>query len=285
MFHLAGSIQVAPKLITWVGIPVFIDERERLDLLKKDTFLYECQVSHMQGLTALNSSWSAFVFNLDAVLKEHSNRRVVGDLVLSVQLAKFIVNNHLHYCLVHTTSLDPRITQIFYEYNIPVLQRDLQYRSSAWSLLEKHIMPVFRLDSRAHREFIRLKFLPEQKVMVALKVMKDESFELFSGYVDNLSLNGFAVFFTSRSILSKISLKDVLSLKLQFKDSEITISSAIVTRIDRSRSTIGVSYNIDNQKFIKSEEAIKLSKIIYNSLRQFNHSAVLKYREKKLAAS
>ena len=274
MFHFNGQVQIAPKIISWVGMPVFIDDRERFELLKRDVFLYDCDISHLSGLTAINHSWSAFVFNFDEILKKDPHRRAMGDIAIAVQLAKFIANNHLNYSLVHTTSLDPRIMQVFYEYRVPVLQRDLQYRSTAWDLIEKHILPVFRLDSRVHRQSIRLRFLPMQKIMVAVKILNRDSMPVATAYLDNLSLNGFALFFTDRSFFAQLKLRDIAKLKMQVHDMPINVSSAIITRIEKSRGTIAVSYSIENATFIKKDEAARLSRLIYSSLRQFNHTAV-----------
>ncbi len=112
MTYQNGEITLSPYILYWVQMPIIIGEDDRIDLLKRDVFVTECQykVEEYEKLLEKKDESSAFFFNLDKILSSTNKQ---GEIELAKKVAEFISGFCPERSVIHTTTIDSTIKEIF----------------------------------------------------------------------------------------------------------------------------------------------------------------------------
>ena len=266
MQYSDGEISISPKVVYWIGIPSKLERNEHLDLLKNDVLIIEHDGSSdsLCRLKDSNSKYTAYFYNLDDLL--FNNKIKKEDIhTFSLNVATFIENLIPERSLVHTSLIDNSIGNLFRNYGISFLEKNLKDKRIAYITLNKIIHPFFVEKGRLERSALRLIVLP-MNYKIEVKNLSNSTNSVIIGYIKDFSLNGLCFRLNSKKDLFNLNLKNKLKLRLFIKRNVIDIDIAWIIRIDSDHGDIGVSFNIKDERMIKVDHANCLTSLIYDWL-------------------
>ena len=270
----SGEIVLAPKNISWVGMPLYMSDKDRFELLKHDIFIHNCEPEYVTGVSSVQNEKSACLFNLDSIIRGSKRKRFIGPVPISIQLARYIRDHRMHHGFVHTTMLDRNIASVFRDFRIPFVQKDMQFRKTAWSYLYAKVIPLLT-SGRKPREFVRLKFFPQIKVVAGIEVLNRGYRPKMTAFLKDISLNGMGLVLRDPGMLKYFQLGDFLRITMFSHDLKLKLTSSFLTRVDKESLELGVRFNIDDELFIRRNDAQQLMRLIYSSLKEITHQIVL----------
>ena len=180
----------------------------------------------------------------------------------------------MHHGFVHTTMLDRNIASVFRDFRIPFVQKDMQFRKTAWSYLYAKVIPLLT-SGRKPREFVRLKFFPQIKVVAGIEVLNRGYRPKMTAFLKDISLNGMGLVLRDPGMLKYFQLGDFLRITMFSHDLKLKLTSSFLTRVDKESLELGVRFNIDDELFIRRNDAQQLMRLIYSSLKAITHQIVL----------
>ncbi|OHD36089.1 MAG: hypothetical protein A2355_09655 [Spirochaetes bacterium RIFOXYB1_FULL_32_8] len=265
-----GEITISPYTLYWVQMPSLIGEYDRIEMLKRNVFIIECQYSleDYGKLIEKREESSAFFFNLDKILL---NVKRGSEYVIAEKIALFISRFSQDKSVVHTKLLDNKMREIFQNEGIIYLEKNFNDKEGSAAILLNLLKPLFSNGNITRRTDIRLLLFPNVKFKV--DVYYADQREAKSGYLKDISMGGVGVKFDSKEDLNHFSLKDQVMMRLITHNSIYKIPLAIVTRKTPAVNEVGVSFNIVDTNMIKEETANFIVKIIY----QWIKDAILTY--------
>lgn len=260
-----GEIDVSPYTVYWVQMPVSIGENDRIELLKKDIFVIECnyQFDEYKSLIEKNEINSAFFFNLDKIF---ATTRGGNEYDIAVRLAKFIAGLCPDKSVVHTTILDDKMKKIFQTEGLIYIEKNFNDKEGAVNIVMNLLKPLFSHENQMRRTSVRIKIYPGIKYKVELVTTDQKNFKI--GFLKDISLSGLGIIMLDDGDLDYFSLKDQVQLKIFTQSSILKIPIALVTRRNKDLKEIGVNYNINDNNMIKDETSTFLTKIIYKWIKE-----------------
>jgi hypothetical protein len=260
-----GEVRVTPKLIYWIEMPANIKEYDKMELLKRDILLVEFtgNFEKLPELIKLNSKYMAFIFNLEGIFSKN-NISKENETVMAGNLLQFIISFAPGRCLVHTTNIEPEISQMFINEGIPYMERNLFDKRTAFSTIVNLIKPFFSEQQRINRSYVRVHLFP-MRFKIEIENITRKSGVVLS-YLRDLSLNGLQITLHEKNDLNLFGLKDIIRLKVYIKGKICKINMAYVTRVDEATQSVSISYNILNEKMIREDDSDMLISLVYNWL-------------------
>ena len=268
MAHKIGTITVQPKQVSWVGLPIQINESERLKLLEKDIFLYDYQPQQLAQVRELNTKFAAYIFNLDRILQVHRQTRILGRLAVAKILVHQITSRNLANSIVHSTSFDQDIIQLFKDSNIGHICKDLQYKNAAWQFINIQILNDFYIENRSHRDYVRLLFHPNQKIKIAIKNLISDNIPIITATLKDLSINSLGFRLDEEEHLKNFQLKDALQISVLSSPIRFNLATCFLTRMNKETRELSVNFKIDDDSFINKNDALELTRLIYSVLKE-----------------
>lgn len=278
-----GEILIEPRKVFWVGMPSRISQTEILDLLKQDLLLLNWGANDYAGLPVAKNDLAAYMFNLDTVLetqlpgnirpKRHQNPTQIK----AEMLAEFILANCSDTALVHTTTIDATLSQIFRSRHIAYIEKNLNDRTLALNALLKVIQPLFDGEKRKHRAHIRVEMADHEKYRIELKNLTDNGRRV-TGYLRDISLGGMSFSDVDSDKIELIELKDLMQVKVYFPQHLLKIDQALVTRINRSGRELGIHFDINDSNMVSDDSSNYIAALVHEWLQEF-----LQDQYKKLA--
>ena len=259
-----GEINISPKLVYFIEIPGCVGEEEKLELLKRDIMLIECNGNYetLQKLTKNHNKYSAYFYNLENMILK--NRIKKDDFFsFAANIATFIRNHVPERSLVHTSIIDEDIANLFRYEGIAYVEKNMTDKNIILNTIINSIRPFFIENQRLLRSSLRL-FLFQSKCKIEITKISDKIYTPIIGYVKDLSLTGIGFILENKYDLNILKLKDRLTLKLFLDRAIIKINMSIVTRIHEDKNEVGVSFNITDNHMIREEDANRLTLILYN---------------------
>ncbi|MCS6985759.1 MAG: PilZ domain-containing protein [Leptospiraceae bacterium] len=278
---------VAPKVISWFGLPSCFGEQERFELLKRDIFLHEARFEDLSGLWAINSRFTAYAFNLDKILEYLPFPRLAGVMVLAKRLIDYICKFCPHNSIVHTRILNEEVREIFREHGIVVLQQNLDYRPKAFEVLRRKLFPLIHPEERPVRKFVRVHFTEDLGCRATIKIEEKEGLEIFiPGILKDLSLNGAGIRVPDSRLFRRLALRTPVRVYIRHGQANFQIATAFVTRRDEEKREVGINFNIADETFISHHDAHILSRVVYSHLHEFltkkikaGHQKIFEFRQ------
>ena len=259
-----GEIEIAPKTIFWIEIPGFLDEKERIELLKRDIFIVEFDglMNNIKNLTKSKSKYTAYFYNLEDILIKN---KVKKDEIysFSVSLAAFINSFIPERSLIHTNFIDEKLANLFRQEGITFVEKNLKDKKNAYSTIVSMIMPFFSENQKILRSSLRLNLL-SKNFNVDIVNLDNKDAPIIHCIVKNLSLNGVCFFLQNNNELNFFNLKDRLQVCLYLTRNIIKIDLCFVTRIDKNSNEIGVTFNLTDGLMIRDDYSNILTSMIYN---------------------
>lgn len=212
---------------------------------------------------------AVILYNFDAIAS--ANR--AGKVHTVGTVAKKILKHgqaHAKGCFaVHTTVLDAHLAETFSNAGVPLVTKNLDYRSHALSSL-LHLLPLlFRQDSRLKRKYLRLDFGSSQKYTCTLASRNNTEVQ-FDGNIKDISLNGVGFSLKEAHNCSRLNLKEPVNISLVFNKSRIEIKLGFVTRLYSMHNEIGVSFNIRNVAMVSEKNSVELINLFEQWLKEVN---------------
>jgi len=262
-----GEIVISPNTIYWVQMPVIISDDDKIELLKRDILLINCDygIDDLSKLKQADSKIAAFFINLDGLILKN---RVKPEHIITFcdKIAAFVESFQPAKTVIHTYTIDSNICNIFRSKGLIYIEKNIGDKSSVVSTITHLIKPIFSDENRIQRAYLRVNMYPEVKFKVEISDVTQRTPAQIC-FLKDLSLNGVGLLFSDKSDIAYIGLKDVLSIKIFADRSILTIPQAVVTRKDEEKIEIGVNYNLNDRQMIKEDTANYLVKHVYNWLK------------------
>jgi hypothetical protein len=267
-----GEVLMSPNTIYWIQMPVNISEDDRIELLKRDILLINCNygVDDLPKLKQKDSKFAAYFINLDGIFqKNHVNDDGLYDYC--ERIAKFLESFDPTKTVVHTYTIDEKICDIFRSKGLIYLEKNFGDKANAVNTVINLIKPIFSDENRVQRSFLRVNLYPDTKYKVEINLPL-QTLNPVHCYLKDISLNGVGIIFQDKKDVSQFSLKDMIQVRIFTERSILNIPACLITRKD-ANGEIGVSYDINNRQMIKEDTANYLVKLIYNWIRDI----IIKY--------
>lgn len=260
-------VQAAPKILCWYGVPVFLTEAQRFNLLLHDLYLHSASGLEINSFPQLNGKTTAYVYSFDQyapTLRAHSEAMQVA---AARKLADYINTFASHNSIVVTRTLSPKVEDVFHQADVSFLQRDLTYEKPFFQFLRTHAMPLFHRQERPERQYIRVvpKEIGEFRVFV--KVLGRPAEATLTAKLVNLSLNGLNLKM-QESRYRIIDLREAVQVTLRSPKMAIHITCGFVSRINSETDEIAVSFNLADKSFVDSRDAVHLQRLVLTTLEQ-----------------
>lgn len=267
MEYTCGEIEISPKTIYWIETPFILSENDKIELLKKDIFLinYSGVLKDIAKLKARDSKFSGYFFNFDGILNtNHIKQHSI--YLFAEKLALFIHKYFKRRSLVYTKILDNKFVEIFKNYNVVFIEKNLNDKKFALSAVITLIHPFFAENNRVQRSFLRLNLFP-MKYNVILTNFSKKSL-MVTGILKDLSLSGMGVIIVEEEKIKKFNLKDIVEVKISIKNKIVKVSKAIIARLDITKLEVGVTYDINDTSMVRKDYSSYLTGIIYGWLKE-----------------
>lgn len=255
-----GEITISPYTLYWIQMPAIIGEADRIEMLKRNIFVIECQygLEEYDKLIGKKDEYSSFFFNLDKILQ---GVKKGAEYQVGEKLAQFISKFEPDKSVIHTTLLDDRMRQIFQMEGLIYLEKNFNDKEGSVSMIMNLLKPLFSNENRIRRTDIRLELYPSIKYKT--EVLIDNGAKVRIGYLKDISMSGVGIKFGTDDDLDYFSLKDQITLRVITHNSIFKVPLAVVTRKALDVKEIGVSFNITDTNMIREETANFIVKIIY----------------------
>lgn len=260
-------VQAAPKILCWYGVPVFLTEAQRVNLLLHDLYLHAASGTEINSFPQLNGKTTAYVYSFDQyapTLRAHNENMQVA---AARKLADYINTFASHNSIVVTRTLSPKVEDVFHQADVSFLQRDLTYEKPFFQFLRTHAMPLFHRQERPERQYIRI--IPKEigEFRVFVKVLGRPAEATLTARLVNLSLNGVNLKM-QESRYRIIDLREAVQVTLRSPKMAIHISCGFVSRINTETDEIAVSFNLADESFVDTRDAVHLQRLILTTLEQ-----------------
>jgi len=267
-----GEIVYSPKLVYWMQMPLSIDEKDKIELLKQDYFLinYSSKIEHVSELKSKCNENSAFFFDLDNFIssnkvKDNNTEELYGFI------SDYISTHLSNRSIVHTNLVDPKLKTIFLKKSILYIEKNFKDRKLALEYVFKLSNYIFSQNKRSQRSFIRLNLLALRIKVEILNLSKPSDQNDFDykmlGYIKDLSLNGVSIMIHDQNKIGEFRLKELLQIKIFLNNQIIKVNQCIITRVDSKNFEVAVNYNINDYKMIREDYASVLTEVIYKWLK------------------
>lgn len=256
-----------PKTIKWFEMPAFIGEDDQIEFLKRDVLVVNCDgaINKIFNTSKSDNQNSIFFFNFDKILLRN-NLKIKDCLAFAPNFIQAVQALEPTKSLVHTKIIDSRLGDIFKTEGISFIEQNLEDRTKAFNVTLKLIKPFFSQNNEVVRSFVRVNLYP-MKYKVELIDFSNKTI-LATGVLKDISLNGIGLVLSSKDAAKQFNLKDKLTIKLYLRGSYIKINLGFLTRLDREKLELGVTFNINEQSMVGMLDADKISKIIYKYIKQ-----------------
>ncbi|MDH4263016.1 MAG: PilZ domain-containing protein [Spirochaetia bacterium] len=260
-----GKIHVMPKVVYWIGMPESIKEKEKIELFKKDIWVNRYPMNRILELQK-ESEFILFV-NLDNTLFTTRSSLAEQEIPSAKKLIKEIELIKPMHSIVHTTHINPKLKELFSKSPITYMEKNLQDPSMGISTIVKTVDYILEKTNRTRRAFLRVEIDESDKIPVKCHILK----QTINGHIDDISLNGLRIKFSEESQFKIFSVKDFIELSFELDSYQVRIHKALITRIDVNTKSIGVYFEIHNEKMIKEMYARHFSEILYQMIKNLLH--------------
>ncbi|MCX7632564.1 MAG: hypothetical protein N2Z22_04435 [Turneriella sp.] len=260
-------VQVAPKLVCWYGMPVLLNEAQRMHLLLHDIYIYPVINSELPALPQLNGRTTAYVFSFDHYAPLF---RAFGDsqqLVAARKLASYINTFCSHNSVVFSRTLSPRLEEIFQQAEITFVQRDLTYEKPFFQFLRDQVLPLFHGHERRERHYIRVVPKEVAEFRVFVRSLGRPADAMLTAKLNNVSLNGIGLKMLDIAY-RRLELRDAVQVTLRSPKTVVRINCAFVTRINSETDELAVNFNLNDKSFIEPRDAQQLQRLVLQTLEQ-----------------
>lgn len=260
MGYQSGEVKISPNTLYWIQMPVSIGETDKIELLKKDILLIDCNygIGDLAKLVEKQGKNVAFFYNLDRIFQKS---KIENEYSISQNLASFISKYSPDKSIVHTTIIDEKIKNIFRDEGLIYIEKNFNDKQGAVGTVMDLIKPLFSEKDMIRRSFLRINLFPDTKYKI--EITSQRLVDPIMGNLKDLSLNGMGLILLDKNDTNKFDLKETISIKIYTPSSILKIPMAFITRKDEHNSEIGVNYNIENRSMVKDETSSFLMKIIY----------------------
>lgn len=261
-----GEIIISPKVIFWIEMPSAINDTDILELLRKDIFIikYDGDFEKLPELEKSRSNYTGYFFNLEEMLLK--NKVVESDfLSFAINIATFIKGFVPDKTLVHTNMINKEIAEVFQSNMISYLEKNLNNKKIIYNTISSILFAFFTEKERSQRAAIRL-IVSRLKYKAEIKSLRRKALPTFDAYIKDVSMNGICLVISDSNNLKYFDLKDTVALKLILTGILIKIETCFVTRIDIQKNEIGLTFNINDNRMIREEQANALTSLFYKWL-------------------
>jgi hypothetical protein len=263
MIFKDGEIAISPNIIYWIRMPDEITEKDRIELLKNDVLIIDCDygIDEFEKLKIEDNFHTAYFFNLDALIRKEKDKNEQIHNCCS-QTLKFISDYLPQRSVIHNEGDDKRISELFKSKGLIYLETSHFTNSNAPDNILNLIKHLFYEGNRRRRTLLRVALYPKIKFEIdILPIGKNKSIR---GVIKDISLNGISVLIYDIKDVELFSLKENVNLDIHTESSVLKILSAKITRIDQTRNEMGLNFNILDTKIVHEETSHFLTKTIYN---------------------
>jgi len=262
-----GRIHVMPRKVFWVGMPESFKEKDKIELFQKDIWIIRHLLENLMELEA-ESEFTLFI-NLDSALFAGRSSLSIPEGPLAVKLIHNISKIKPLHTIVHTTHISPKIKELFTKASFTYVERNLHDTTAAIATILKTVNFIYEKTNRTTRAFLRIEISENDKIPVKCLATAGGRNTVVDGHIGDLSLNGMQVKFTGDNKTSLFSLKDFAELTFFIDHHQIKIQKALVARIDPAGNSIGLYFDIHNEKMVKTIYARHFTDILYQMLKEF----------------
>ena len=275
MEYTYGEIVISPKTIYWIETPFVLSENDKIELLKKDILLlnYSGLTHDIVKLKEIDNKFFGYFFNFDGILKRN-NIKHNSIYSHASKIAQFISKYFKRRCLVYTKILDKKLVEIFKNHGVAFIEKNLNDKKIAISIILKLIRPFFAENNRIERSFLRLNLFPMKYSIVLTNFTRRNL--MATGILKDLSLNGMGIMIIEEDKIKQFCLKDIVEVKISIKNKAIIITKAIIARLDITKFEIGITYDINNDDMIRKDYSSYLTGMIYGWIKELikEHGAI-----------
>lgn len=255
-----GEITISPYTLYWIQMPAVIGEPDRIELLKRNVFIIECQygLNDYSKLLEKKDECVAFFFNLDKILFDLKKGT---EYEIGKRIAKFISRFAPDKTVIHTTVIDPAMREIFQLEGLIYLEKNFNDKEQTVETIIDLLKPLFSNENRIKRTDIRLLLYPGMKFKTEISNI-DRTITK-NGFLKDISLSGIGIKFDNEADLDSFSLKDKVQLRIFTHNSIFKIPIGILTRKTPHVKELGVSFIITDTNMIREETSNFIVKMIY----------------------
>lgn len=260
-------VQAAPKVLCWYGLPKFLNEEQRFNLLLHDIYLHSATGNDIEAFPQLNGKTTAYVYSFDHYapqLRAHSETLQVA---AANRLADYINTFASHNSVVVTRTLSPKVEKVFHQADVSFLQRDLTYEKPFFQFLKSHALPLFHRQERPERNYIRVVPKEINEFRVFVKNLGRPNDGVLTARLVNMSLNGVNLKM-HESRYRTLDLRDAVQVTLRSPKVAIHIACGFISRINTESDEIAVSFNLVDKSFVDPRDAVSLQRLVLYTLEQ-----------------
>ncbi|MCB1148333.1 MAG: PilZ domain-containing protein, partial [Leptospiraceae bacterium] len=235
--------------------------------VQRDIYLKKLDPATVSNDTQKYVEESGFIYNFDFVASAFRSGKIhtLGTIANKIiEHAKKYANSR---AVVHTTIIDDSLKDVFQKAGIPLMQKNLDYRSHALSALMPMVQILFRSDKRLKRQYLRFEFTPQDVFLCTIVNKRNENKEV-KGFIRDLSLNGIGVTLEDSEQCLSFNLKDPVSVTMSFFNTSVELKLGFMTRLYAIHNELGVSFNVRNAVMIEKDSVDTLQKLINDWVRE-----------------
>jgi hypothetical protein len=260
-------ILAAPKVLCWYGMPILLNETQRLHLLLHDLYIHTATGDEIAAFPQLNGRTTAYVFSFDHYAPSFRAHGESSQVAAARKLAQYINSFCSHNSVVVTRMLSPAVEEIFHQADVSFLQRDLTYEKPFFQFIRTHVIPLFHKHERPERTYIRV--IPKEAgdYRVFVRQLGRPSDPTLTARMMNLSLNGIQLKM-NESKYRNLDLRDAVEITLRSPKAAIRVHCGFVTRIDTATDQVAINFSLHDKSFVDPREAVAIQRIILHTLEQ-----------------
>ena len=266
------EMKINSRSVYWIGITEKFTDSVYLELLKNDIYVKTMTIEDALTYTDSSNGTASFLYNLDMMLSESSNKASVSKLDIAQKVAQAIDNIKSPRVLIHCSLIDKQLHNFFQKKKLVYIEKPLDYRLKPVQTILA-LNDVFHRNRNDVRRFIRLNIKPDYNFPVSLGYEFNKEQKSCMASILDVSMNGMRIKFLPEDLPDPpLLFKDIISLKFSWDNLTIEFFKAMVTRVNTEQNWIGINFLVSNISFIRPRDARRYEKMIESWLQDLiNH--------------
>lgn len=250
-----------PRTVYWIEMPVNFKDKDQAELLLMDIWI---EPKRLGELSTITDKHLIVFINLDYALFSKSALQAGTEFDNIRKLFETLKQLSVLHVVGHTTHLNDQVKSIFKKQGASYLELNLFDQKTAISSINKVVNLLYEKMGRARRSHLRIQ-IPEKANIQGVITLQNN--QIIDGYIKDISMNGLCLHIADIEKLEAIPLKGFVKLQFNLAAVPVKISTAIVVRIDKGLSEIGLYFESSNPKMMKPEVADQFKALLYQWIR------------------
>lgn len=268
------KITFTPRKIFWFEMPSIITNEIKIELLKKDILLINCngEIEYIKKIINEKNEYTVYIFNLDKILLKNNDKIKINCAIIRKVISLIEENAYQIYknSFVYTKSKDCEVDFYCNKAQIRHVTNNIfNNKKNLLSDMSLYICPIFKNFKEHNREFLRLTFFPYILFEIEFPGLKLKNSDTIKGYLKNLSFNGMEIILFNENVLSFFKIDDKFQLKIFFTEGIVLINEAKVIRKLSKERMISINYDINNKDIINDKDSNILTELIVRYIKEY----------------